>query len=78
MLHEIFHYEEQPIKTMDYPDSKTVCYTSTDFVVKTGIKEPCVFDMELAYICSMFDKVKSIKVVSDNLDLHTYEECIEE
>ena len=78
LLHEIFHYEEQPIKTVDYPDSKTVCYTSTDFVVKTGIKEPCVFDMELAYICSMFDKVKSIKVVSDNLDLHTYEECIEE
>lgn len=78
LLHEIFHYEEEPIKTIDYPASKVVCYTSTDFVVKTDIKEPCVFDMELAYICSLFDHVKSIKVVSDNLDLHTYETCIEE
>lgn len=77
LLHEIFSYEETPNKTIDYPNSKMVCYTSTDFVVKTQIKEPCVFDMELAFICSMFDKVKSIKVVSDNLDLHSYQQCIE-
>ena len=72
LLHENFQYEEEPSKTIDFPKSKMVCYTSTDFVTKTNIKEPCLFDMELAYICAMFDKVKSIKVVSDNLDVHVY------
>lgn len=48
------------------------CYTSTDFVTETNIKEPCVFDMELAFICSMFDDVKSIKVVSDKCNYKEY------
>ena len=77
LLHELFQYEEKTCKTVDYPKYKTICYTSTDFVTQTKINEPCVFDMELAYICAMFDKVKSIKVVSDNLDLHAYEKCTE-
>jgi len=51
------------------------CYTSTDFVTKTHIKEPCVFDMELAYICSMFNFVMAIKVVSDNLSKKEYDKC---
>lgn len=78
LLHELFKYDEPTLKTVDYPLIKTFCYTSTDFVVKTKIEEPCVFDMELAYICAMFTHVKAIKVVSDNLDLHSYEQCIEE
>ena len=77
-MHEIFQYEEEIGKTIDFGECKTICYTSTDFVTKTNIKESCVFDMELAFICAMFDKVKAIKVISDNLDLHTYEKCIEE
>ena len=49
------------------------CYTSNDFVTKTNIKEPVVFDMELAYILAMgFKNVESIKIVSDNLNLHEY------
>lgn len=48
------------------------CYTSTDFVRYTNKKEPCVFDMELAFICSLFDNVRSIKVVSDNLNKKQY------
>ena len=76
LLHEMFQYEEEPCKTIDFPQAKTICYTSTDFVTKTNIKEPCVFDMELAYICAMFDNVKAIKVVSDNLNLHTYQEYV--
>ena len=76
LLHELIEYEEEACKTVDYPQSQIVCYTSTDFVTKTNIKEACVFDMELAYICAMFDKVKSIKIVSDNLDVHAYEECV--
>lgn len=50
------------------------CYTSTDFVTHTDIKEDCVFDMELAYICAMFDKVYSIKFVSDNLNKKEYDD----
>lgn len=78
LLHELFKYEEEIGKTVDFPKSEIFCYTSTDFVTQTKIEEPCVFDMELAYICAMFDKVKAIKIVSDNLDLHTYEKCVEE
>lgn len=52
------------------------CYTSTDFVLLTNHNENCVFDMELAFICAMFDDVMSIKVVSDNLDMKQYEEFI--
>lgn len=53
------------------------CYTSNDFVLTTDIKEPCVFDMELAYIMALgFKNVTSIKIVSDNLSLKEYEENI--
>ncbi len=52
------------------------CYTSNDFVLNTDIEEPVVFDMELAYICSMFKNVESIKIVSDNLSLKQYEEVV--
>lgn len=53
------------------------CYTSNDFVLNTDIKEPCVFDMELAYICALgFKNIESIKIVSDNLSLKQYEEEI--
>lgn len=53
------------------------CYTAGDFVTKTDIKEPCVFDMELAYIFAMgFKRVESIKIVSDNLSLKQYKEEI--
>ena len=49
------------------------CYTSCDFVSATGIKEPCVFDMELAFILAMgFNNVSSIKIVSDNLSIKEY------
>lgn len=48
------------------------CYTSTDFVTHTNKKESCVFDMELAFICALFDNVSAIKVVSDNLDIKEY------
>lgn len=57
-------------------DTIAPCYTSTDFVTKTKIKEPCVFDMELAYICAMFGRVWSIKVVSDNLNKKEYNKTI--
>lgn len=48
------------------------CYTSADFVTHTNKKESCVFDMELAFICALFDNVSAIKVVSDNLNIKEY------
>ena len=54
------------------------CYTSTDFVTNTNIEEPCVFDMELAFICALgFREIKSIKVVSDNLCIKEYRDNID-
>ena len=58
-------------------DGDVPCYTSNDFVLQTDITEPVVFDMELAYILALgFKNVKSIKIVSDNLNMEQYEETI--
>lgn len=55
----------------------TLCYTSNDFVLSTDIVEPVVFDMELAYILALgFYDIKSIKIVSDTLNLDEYEKNI--
>ena len=68
----------EPAWIIDDKKSNIWCCTSSDFVTETDIKEPCVFDMELAYICAMgFKKVESIKIISDNLSLKQYEENIE-
>lgn len=58
-------------------ESTIKCFTSNDFVLKTDLKKPCVFDMELAYICALgFKNIKSIKIVSDNLSLNEYEKSV--
>ena len=60
-------------------DGEIPCYTSSDFVTQTDIDEPCVFDMELAYILAMgFTDVVSEKVVSDNLSMGEYERNVGE
>ena len=56
---------------------KDLFITKNYATLKTNIKEPCVFDMELAYILALgFKRVESIKIVSDNLSLKQYEEEI--
>ena len=58
-------------------DGDTPCYTASDFVTQTDIKEPCVFDMELAYIRALgFTNVTAEKIVSDNLSAEEYERCV--
>ena len=53
---------------------RATCYSNTDFVLQSNYKD-CVFDMELAYIAGLgFEHLSSIKIVSDNLSLHTYRE----
>lgn len=59
-------------------DDTCICYTSSDFVTKTNKEECCVFDMELAYIRAMFNNVRSIKVVSDNLNKKQYDKKVGE
>lgn len=57
--------------------NSVVCFTSNNFVTETKIQEPVVFDMELAFIMALgFKRVKSIKIVSDNLSLKEYEKNI--
>jgi hypothetical protein len=54
-------------------DGDTPLYSSGDFVTETDITEPCLFDMELAFILAMgFTNVTAEKVVSDNLSLKEY------
>lgn len=73
LYHPNVEYEEPIYKI----DGNITCYTSNDFVLETNIKEPVVFDMELAYILALgFKNVESIKIVSDNLSLSQYEEEI--
>lgn len=73
LYHPNVKYEEPTYKL----DGDITCYTSNDFVLETKIKEPVVFDMELAYILALgFKNVESIKIVSDNLSLSQYEEEI--
>ena len=58
-------------------DGDVPCYTAGDFVTATDIKEPCVFDMELAYILALgFTNVTAEKIVSDNLSVEEYESCL--
>lgn len=58
-------------------DGNIPCYTSSDFVISTNINEPCVFDMELAFILAMgFKNVVSEKTVSDCLNLKEYEKTV--
>lgn len=67
----------EPAYVINDKQSHIWCYTSGDFVNETKIKEPCVFDMELAYICALgFKNIKSIKIISDNLSLKQYEKEI--
>ncbi len=51
---------------------RAICYTNTDFVLASDYKD-CIFDMELAFIAALgFQKLHSLKFVSDNLSLHAY------
>lgn len=75
MYHPSVEYGEDPIYLSN---GSVICYTSSDFVKETIIDQPCVFDMELAFIASMgFKRLHSIKVVSDNLNYKEYEKNVE-
>ena len=59
-------------------DGDVLCYTAGDFVTEADIEEPCVFDMELAYILAMgFTNVTAYKVVSDCLCKKEFEETVD-
>lgn len=78
LYHPNVEYEE-PIYHLKFKNPKTdvICLTSNDFVLRTDIEKPVVFDMELAYILALgFKNVESIKIVSDNLSLKQYEKEI--
>lgn len=75
LYHPSVEYDEPVYKL----DGEIDCYTSDNFVTHTDIKQPCVFDMELAYILALgFRRVESIKIVSDNLNYNQYDKKIKE
>ena len=78
--HEIANFKEKikPLQVnifVDHDDT-AFCYTSTDFVTKTNKTEPCVFDMELAFIRAIMPNTRAIKVVSDKLSHKQYKNKI--
>lgn len=78
LYHPNVEYEEPTYKIKTKSKTAVKCYTSNDFVLETKIEEPCVFDMELAYILAMgFKRVKSIKIVSDNLSKDEYKKSLD-
>lgn len=65
-----------PSEYLNKPEAclTSVCYSNTDFVLQSDYTD-CVFDMELAYIAALgFENLYALKIVSDNLSLHTYRE----
>lgn len=71
---KLYHAPNSPFKMNKVDNiSKVDCYTSDGFVLKTGIKEDAIFDMELNAIVNFpFKKYYSIKVVSDSLSNNEY------
>lgn len=71
-------YKETPSHTVKEPpikldkQSKVKCYSSINFVEST--KHTGVFDMELYTLATFFPKIKSVKIVSDNLNYHEYKQ----
>lgn len=61
-------------KPFKLSNTKVICYTGNSFVLKNETKDSkCVFDMELYYIIALgYNVIKSVKVISDNLDLKQY------
>ena len=53
-------------------ESSVKCYSSLNFVEST--KHTGVFDMELYTLATFFPKIKSVKIVSDNLNYHEYKQ----
>ena len=71
-------YREIP--SLKFPDetytldktSNVKCYTSIDFVEQS--EHTGIFDMELYTLASFFPNIKSIKIVSDNLNFHDWKQ----
>lgn len=66
----------EPTLTLPYTSDALVaeCYTADNFVNKDGFDMTLrgVIDMELYYMALMFPEVRSVKIVSDELDYHDY------
>lgn len=78
--HSLANFREEMIWLEQYFMERDAypCYSSTDFTTESKIDHPALFDMELAAIAAMgFNKVMSIKKVSDKLDYEQYKKLAE-
>lgn len=69
-------YDETTFPIKGYGD--VLCLTAGDFLLDgTSLPDKTVVDMELAYIAAFgFEKVVSVKFVSDNLNLKQYDNTL--
>ena len=73
LYHPHYSYDEPAFQL----DGDIPCWTSCDFVVETDITEPCVFDMELAFILALgFTNVTAEKIVSDSLNKEEFDKAL--
>lgn len=76
--HEVAKFKEEKILAeIKFAKMEAApCITSTDFVTKTNIKKPTLFDMEFAAIAALgFREAVSLKKVSDSLNYNQYKEA---
>ncbi len=60
------------------PELGVPCFSSSDFVVKTKMTDPAIFDMELGFLTTFCPNLSSWRIVSDNLNLQQFEHFIDE
>lgn len=81
---DLFHTTDYDTPMFELKSGSSIrCHSSINFVEKDDIEgmgfgKDDIFDMELAFICSMFHNVIALKCVSDNLSYDEYEETLAE
>ncbi len=75
------NYEDPPCRLIrpkieGVPELGVPCYSSSDFVTESDIKESAIFDMELGFVTILHPRVTCWRRVSDGLKLDEFYETI--
>lgn len=58
------------------PELGVPCYSSTDFVTRSNLIQPAIFDMELGFLTVDFPQITAWRIVSDNLSLNEFNDFV--
>lgn len=82
-VYRTFRFIDHTVGFVDYrngwrlSDKGYDCYTNNDFVTEDDNEDQVLYDMELNYIAAFpLRLIGSVKIVSDNLCVNEYAECI--